>query len=361
MGDVQDIAAQLNAVFGEGTVRLGSDPSLVVRYWPTGVLPVDVLLGGGIPAGRFTEIFGDYSTLKSYIGLRCIAEVQRLGGTTALVDTEHAFDPDWAHRLAVDTSALLLQHPPNGEAAVKITEVLIRNKIDLIVWDSVAATLPKAYQEATPGDSASEAPARLAALMSKACARLNAANSSTAILAINQTRVNVGMTYGGTRDVTPGGKALNYYASYRVRCSKAGKITVPIKQDDGEKMVDGKETVAVKIRASLEKSKLSAPHREALFIFDLMTGTTDDLGYLVAQGLERGLVVAPNSRYTIPEAMDGSVHGQEKFKTWLAENPEVVTWLRDQILEPSLTASPGKPTAPVKKTASRTKRRPSKS
>lgn len=360
MSDVADIANQLNAVFGEGTVRLGNDPSLVVKFWPTGVLPVDVLLGGGIPAGRFTELFGDSSALKSYIGLRCIAEVQKRGGTAALVDTEHAYDPEWASRLGVHVSDLLLQHPPTGEAAVKVTEVLIRNKCDLIVWDSVAATLPKAYQEATPGDSASEAPARLAALMSKACARLNAANSSTAILAVNQTRVNVGMTYGATRDSTPGGKALNYYASLRVRFSKAGKITRPIKQHDGEKFVDGKEITAIKVRASLEKSKLSAPHRESLFVFDLATGMTDDLGFLVAQGLERELVTASNARYTIPEAMEGTVHGQENFKSWLSENPEVVEWLRDQILEPSLTASPGRQAAPDKKKESPTRRRPSR-
>ncbi len=144
MSTAHELMAEINKALGAGTVRLGSDESLVVRHLPTGVLPIDHLLDGGIPRGRFTEIFGAYSTLKSYIALSCIAQTQKAGGVCAIVDTEHAYDPEWAEGLGVRTDDLIYQAPETGEEAIDVSEVLIRNGVDLIVWDSVAATLPQA-------------------------------------------------------------------------------------------------------------------------------------------------------------------------------------------------------------------------
>ena len=170
MSRAQDIAAALNTAMGAGTVRLGSDPSLVVKYLPTGCLPVDVILGGGLPRGRSVEIFGGFSTLKSYIGLRAVATTQASGGTCAIIDTEHAFDPEWATLLGVNVGELIVQHPDTGEQGIMILTTLIQNQVDLVVVDSVAALLPKAYAEAKPGED--QQPARLAALMSKGMQRM---------------------------------------------------------------------------------------------------------------------------------------------------------------------------------------------
>lgn len=368
-----ELAAQINSALGDGTIRLGSDPSLEVRYWPTGVLPIDYLLNGGVPAGRFIEIFGDYSTLKSFIAQKAIATVQAMGGRTALVDTEHAFDPVWGGKLGIDLPQLLLQQPNTAEDGVAVMEVLVRDQYDLIVWDSIATSQPKQYREAKPGESADIAPAGLARVMSAGLRRLNSANKKTSIMALNQTRVNVGMTYGGVRDTTPGGKAMPFYASYRLKLVKAGKITEDVKVHDGEKLVPGKRVLAQKIKASLEKSKLSAPFQETWFLYDLRTGDVDEAAFLMSQGLERGQIKeGSGGRFTIPGILDTSIHGKPKFKQWLLDNPEVLEWLKTEIITtgapaitaaPSVTAStvpsdqsPGK-SQPVKKTAGRPKKK----
>lgn len=323
-----DIAKSLNTVFGEGTVLLGSDPSLTVTFWPTGVLPFDALLGGGLPVGRSIEVFGDYSSLKSYLALKAIAAVQAQGGVAALVDTEHAFDPEWAQALGVDTDDLIVQMPETGEDAVKVTEVLIRNGTDLIVWDSVAATQPKQYAEKAPGDD--NQPGALARFMSSSLRRLNSINKKTCLLYINQTRVNVGMTFGPA-EANPGGKALGFYASQRIRMVKAGKITHTEKAHDGEKLIDVRVTDAVKIKAVLEKSKLNRPLREEWFLFDLHGGRIDETAWLIAQGLERGVITFKGAMWTIPDYLEDSVRGREKFKEWLDGDPEAKEWLLNEL------------------------------
>ena len=286
----QAIMATVNAAFKQNVIGLASAPSLVVTYIETGVFPFDFLLQGGLPRGRFVEIFGDYSTLKSYVGLKAIASVQRDGGVAALIDTENAFDPQWATSLGVDTSALLYQHPENGEKAIDLAEALIRAKVDLIVFDSVAATLPKSEQQTELGGDKNIQPARLASLMSLAMRKLTAANDKTAVLWINQTRVNVGVMFG-SNEAVPGGKALPFYASMRIAFRKAGRVTKDaVIYKDGALVKGGKETVALTIKATLEKSKLNKPFREVYFNFDLTEGATDDIGFLINQGLEAGSV-----------------------------------------------------------------------
>lgn len=342
MTKAHDLMAEINKALGAGTVKMGSDKSLEVKRLPTGVLPIDHLLDGGIPTGRFTELFGAYSTLKSYIALSCIAQTQKSGGTCAIVDTEHAYDPTWATAIGVDTDDLIYQSPETGEEAVDVTEVLVRNGVDLIVWDSVAATLPQA--ESTKRMSKeSVQPARLAALMSIGMRKLTAANSHTAILFINQTRLSVGVVFGDPETV-PGGRALPYYASYRVALRKAGKEKESLETYDGSgKKTSVNQVVGHKIRATLEKSKLSAPSRDALFTFDLKTGRVDEVGYALAAGLEKGIVKHEGRSWWVSE--DEKIVGAEKFRGWLAERPEVVDRIRTALLEPSGSPEPDSKTA----------------
>ena len=317
MSKAQQLAKELNAVLGAGTVRMGNDPSLKVRFIPTGVLPIDVLLQGGIPRGRFTEIFGAYSTLKSYIALRAIAETQKAGGVAALVDTEHAFDPAWAESLGVVVDDLIYKTPDTGEEAVDISEFLIRSNVDLLVWDSVAATVPQSLATKRLSKETIQ-PARLAALMSEASRKLTTANSSTAVLFINQTRINVGQLFGDP-ETTPGGKAMGFYASYRLAFRKAGKLTdtVTMYDSDGKK-VTGKETYAHKIKVVVEKSKLNKPHRETMLTFDLRTGAIDEVGFMISYGLENGLINHEGQMWWL-KGKQTKHRGVEKFRQSLTE------------------------------------------
>lgn len=327
----QQLAAEINKALGAGTVKFGSDESLIVKRLPTGVLPIDVLLDGGIPTGRFTELFGAYSTLKSYIGLACIARTQASGGVCALVDTEHAYDPEWAANLGVNTGDLIYQSPETGEEAIDVSEVLIRNGVDLIVWDSVAATVPQA-ESVKRMSKESVQPARLAALMSMGLRKLTAANKHTAVLFINQTRLSVGVMFGDPETV-PGGKALPFYASYRVALRRAGKDKEAVESYD----LDGKKTstnqvVGHKIKATLEKSKLSAPSRDVLFTFDLRSGQVDEVGFLLGAGLEAGVIQHEGRSWWYRDRE--KVVGAEKFLGWLREHSEVLTEIKQALLAP---------------------------
>lgn len=330
MTTAKELMAEINKALGAGTVRMGSDESLLVEHLPTGVLPIDLLLDGGIPRGRFTEIFGAYSTLKSYIALSCIAQTQKVGGVCAIVDTEHAYDPVWAESLGVRTDELIYQAPETGEEAIDVSEVLIRSGVDLIVWDSVAATLPQA-ESVKRMSKESVQPARLAALMSLGMRKLTAANKNTAVLFINQTRLSVGVVFGDPETV-PGGKALPFYASYRLALRKAGKVKdSKDTYDDTGKKISVNEVTGHKIRATLEKSKLSAPSRDVLFTFDLNSGRIDELGYLISIGLEKGVIIHEGRSWWLQNQTDKIV-GLEKFRGWLEENPNEVAKIRVELL-----------------------------
>ena len=211
----------------------------------------------------------------------------------ALVDTEHSFDPEWAVSCGVDIAALMLSQPETGEEAVDAGEVHIRAGVDLLVFDSVASLLPKSEQEVQLGRKTPQ-PARLAALMSLAMRKLTAANSSTAVLWINQTRMNVGVTFGSP-ETTPGGKALGFYSSIRIAMRKAGRVTEDVVTykpgNDGKPAkTTSKKTVAQVIKATVEKSKLNRPYNEVWFTFDLRTASIDDIDFLAREGLAAGVV-----------------------------------------------------------------------
>lgn len=326
---LDDLTKMVNAVY-PGSMTVASDPDLAVVRTPTGVLPIDFILDGGIPRGRFIEVFGSYSTLKSYWLYRSLASFQQQDKRIALIDTEHSWDPDWGSELGIDPRHMMIGRPETAEQAVGIVEALIRQKYDLVGFDSIAAAQPKQYAEAMPGDD--NAPGALARVMSRGLARLTAANKHTSAIFVNQTRATIGQTFGA-KSTTSGGRAMGFYASYRLSFVRTGKITVPAKQWDGETMIDSKQVVGHKIQATLEKSKLSAPYRDCHFVFDLASGSVDDVGWLIGQGLERGLINRTKTgHHTIEGVLDKAIHGKDNFRQWVEDNEEVQEWLKDSIL-----------------------------
>lgn len=330
-----ELMKEINATFGKDTIQKASDPYYKVTNLPTGVAPIDDLLHGGLPFGRFVEIFGDYSTLKSYIGYKAIAECQKRGMLAALIDTEHSFDPDWAKQCGVDVEALLIRRPENGEEAMDVAEILIRGKVDLIVFDSVAAALPKAEQEKSLNKDKVQ-PARLAQLMSLAMRKLTAANSKTAMLWINQTRINVGVMFG-SNEAVPGGKALPFYASYRIAVRKSGNVFRDVERyqmkDGKPTRVKNKQKIGQLITATVEKSKLSAPHESIQFTFDFQTAGVDDWQYLANKALSDGVlaldrgkwwdVSEPTKKYTEKEAREAWATEDLEFLIASASSGEI--------------------------------------
>ena len=218
---------QIKKQFGEGAVmRLGQNNGMHVDAISTGSLSLDLALGiGGLPRGRIIEIYGPESSGKTTLALHCVAEGQKMGGNAAFIDVEHALDPVYASALGVDVDSLLVSQPDTGEQALEITEALVRsNAIDVIVVDSVAALVPRAEIEGEMGDSHVGLQARL---MSQALRKLAGAISKSNCVAIfiNQLREKVGVVYGNP-EVTPGGRALKFYASVRMDIRSIGKICV---------------------------------------------------------------------------------------------------------------------------------------
>jgi recombination protein RecA len=324
-----DVAAQINQMY-PGAVTTASDPDLAVTRLPSNVLPLDSILDGGIPRGRFIEVYGSYSTLKSYWLYKALAAYQQAGKKIALIDTEHSWDPAWGISLGIDPDDMLIARPETAEQGIGILEALIRQRYDLVGFDSIAAAEPKQYATVAPGDD--DAPAALARVMSRGLARLTAANKHTSVIFINQTRATIGVTFGA-KSTTSGGKAMGFYASYRLSFVRTGKITENFKQWDGEKFIDSKRVVGHKIQATLEKSKLSAPHTDCHFVFDLRTGQVDETGWLIGQGIERGIIQRTTTgHHTIEGVLDKSIHGAGNFRQWVEDNPEVVTWLKEAIV-----------------------------
>lgn len=309
---------EVNKALGKEVLHLGNDVRFETTYIPTGVLPFDVLTRGGFPRNRITELYGDWSTMKSYLCLMAVVQVQASGGSAALIDTEHAYDSDWAAALGVNTDDLIVMHPATGEEAVDATETLIRGGIDLLLWDSVAATLPK--DEASKASEDSFQPGRLATLMSRSLRKLTTANTNTAMVYTNQVRMNIGVRFGNP-ETTPGGKSLPFFASMRVNLRKTSKVT----QDIAVKGKTVKLVTGMGIRASLEKSKVNRPHRVMEFLFDYRTSGVDDLDWLTRHGLEHGYVILTGRKYSSPLDPDGKECTYEsRWRDYLASNLPLV-------------------------------------
>src|SRR6188508_3135888 len=300
--------SQIEKQFGKGSImRLGSkDVIAQIPAISTGSVSLDYALGiGGVPRGRVIEIFGPESSGKTTLTLQIIAEAQKLGGTAAFVDAEHALDAGYARKLGVDLDNLLVSQPDNGEQALEIVEVLIRsNAVDVVVVDSVAALVPRAEIDGEMGEAQMGLQARL---MSQALRKLTGAvsKSKTSLIFINQLREKIGVMFGNP-ETTTGGRALKFYASVRIDIRRIGAIK------DGDQVVGGRT------RVKIVKNKLAPPFREAEF--DVMYGEgISKEGDLLDLAVDRKIVDKSGTWF----AYDGERLGQgrENVKQFLKDNP----------------------------------------
>ncbi|MCL4454339.1 MAG: recombinase RecA [Deinococcus sp.] len=305
--------------FGKGAVmRLGETPRQQVDVIPTGSLGLDLALGvGGIPRGRIIEVYGPESGGKTTLALSIVAQAQALGGVAAFVDAEHALDPAYAKNLGVNVDELLVSQPDTGEQALEIVELLTRSgAVDIIVVDSVAALVPQAEIEGQMGDAFVGLQARL---MSQALRKLTAAlsKSNTCALFINQIREKVGVMYGNP-EVTPGGRALKFYASIRLDVRRQGQ---PIKV--------GNDAVGNRVRVKVTKNKMAPPFREAEIELYFGRGI-DALADLVTVAVNAEVVQKSGSWLSYQETRLGQ--GKEKAAEYLKEDPKMAKEIREKVI-----------------------------
>lgn len=309
---------QIEKQFGKGAImRLGeSSVNTAIEVISTGALPLDIALGvGGVPRGRMIEVYGPEASGKTTLGLHIIAESQRAGGIAALIDAEHAVDPEYARNLGVNVDELLISQPGTGEEALEIVDGLVRSgALDLIVIDSVAALVPKAEIEGDMGDSHMGLQARL---MSQALRKLAASSSKskTAIVFINQIREKIGVMFGNP-ETTPGGRALKFWASVRIEVRRIDSIK------------SGTEIVGNRTRAKVVKNKVAPPFRQAEF--DIMFGRgISKVGAVLDMAVEAGLVEKSGTWFTYGDQR--LAQGRENAKAFLEEHAELLNELEQKI------------------------------
>ena len=296
--------------FGKGSVmRLGdAAEKMQVEVIPTGSLQLDFALGvGGLPKGRIVEIYGPESSGKTTVALHCVAEAQKMGGTAAFIDAEHALDPVYAEKLGVDIDELYVAQPDNGEQALDICEALVRSgAIDIVVIDSVAALVPKAEIEGDMGDSHVGLQARL---MSQALRKLAGVISKTNAVAIfiNQLREKVGVVYGNP-ETTTGGKALKFYASVRLDIRK------------GEAIKEGSEIIGNRTKIKVVKNKVAPPFKTCMV--DILYGEgISSSGELLDLAVERDLIKKAGAYYSYNGERIGQ--GRDNARKYLMDNPDI--------------------------------------
>ncbi|MDO4222540.1 MAG: recombinase RecA [Acinetobacter sp.] len=314
--------AQIEKNFGKNTImRLGDNTVQAVEAVSTGSLSLDVALGiGGLPKGRIIEIFGPESSGKTTLTLQVIAQYQKLGGTCAFIDAEHALDPQYARKLGVDIDNLLVTQPDNGEQALEIADMLVRSgAVDLIVVDSVAALTPKAEIEGEMGDSHMGLHARL---MSQALRKItgNAKRSNCMVVFINQIRMKIGVMFGSP-ETTTGGNALKFYASVRLDIRRIGQVK------DGEDIV-GNET-----KVKVVKNKMAPPFREAQFQILYGKGI-NYVGEVIELATEHEIVKKSGAWYSYNGEKIGQ--GKNNVVRYLEENPQVFQTIEQQVRDLAL-------------------------
>ncbi|MSQ01886.1 MAG: recombinase RecA [Myxococcales bacterium] len=302
--------------FGKGAIMRLDGPAEAVEVIPTGSVGLDLALGcGGYPRGRVIEIYGPEASGKTTLALHAMAEIQRLGGTAAFIDAEHALDPSYAARLGVRVPELILAQPDDGEQALDIVEALVRSTaVDLVVVDSVAALVPKAEIEGEMGDLQLGSHARM---MSKAMRKLVAiaSRSATTVLFINQIRQKIGVTFGPS-EVTTGGNALKYYASIRLDVRRVSTLK------------KAEVAVGARTRVKVVKNKLAPPFRTVEF--DILYGTgIHQVGEVIELAESQGGLVRHGTWYVLGETRVGP--GRERLLEHLDAHPEVVVALRGQL------------------------------
>jgi recombination protein RecA len=305
---LQAALAQIEKVYGKGSImRLGAkDRAIEIEAIPTGSLGLDLALGiGGLPKGRIIEIFGPESSGKTTLTLHVVAEAQRLGGTCAFVDAEHALDPGYAAKLGVKIEDLLISQPDTGEQALEIADTLVRSgSIDVLVVDSVAALVPKAELEGDMGDSHMGLQARL---MSQALRKLTGSISRTncMVIFINQIRQKIGVMFGNP-ETTTGGNALKFYASVRLDIRRIGAIK------------DKEAVVGNQTRVKVVKNKVAPPFRQVEF--DIMYGEgISKVGEILDLGCTAGIIEKSGSWFSWDGQRIGQ--GRENAKQYLKDNP----------------------------------------
>ncbi|MCJ7722598.1 MAG: recombinase RecA [Anaerolineales bacterium] len=296
--------------YGEGAImRLGEAHSMKTDVIPTGSLSLDIALGvGGIPRGRITEIFGPESSGKTTISQHIVAEAQKLGGTAAFIDMEHALDPSYAALCGVDIDNLLVSQPDTGEQALEITETLVRSgAVELVVIDSVAALVPRSEIEGDMGDPTMGAQARL---MSQALRKLSSAinQTKTAVVFTNQLRHKIGVMFGNP-ETTTGGQALKFYASIRLDVRRIQSIKV------------GAEVIGNRTRVRVVKNKVAPPFREAEFDIMYNEGISK-AGDLLDLATKLEIIEKRGAFFSYGDARLGQ--GRENSKDYLRQNPDLM-------------------------------------
>lgn len=310
--------SQIEKQFGKGSImRLGeADARLAVEAIPTGALSLDIALGiGGMPRGRVIEIFGPESSGKTTVALHVIAEAQKAGGIAAFIDAEHALDPVYAKRLGVDIDNLLISQPDTGEQALEIAEALVRSgAVDVVVIDSVAALTPRAEIEGEMGDAHVGLQARL---MSQALRKLTAAigKSRTCAIFINQIREKVGVMFGNP-EVTPGGRALKFYATIRLEVKRV------------EVLKQGQQMIGSRTRARVVKNKIAPPFREAEFDIIYGQGISRE-GSILDLGEANDVITRSGTWYSYGDIKLGQ--GRENAREFLRDNPELAAEIESKI------------------------------
>lgn len=316
---LEQTIAQIEKQFGKGSImKLGEAPVQTVEVIPTGCLTLDTALGiGGLPRGRIIEIYGPESSGKTTVSLHIIAEAQKMGGTAAFIDAEHALDPTYASRLGVDIKNLYVSQPDTGEQGLEICESLVRSgSVDIVVIDSVAALTPKAEIDGEMGDSHVGLQARL---MSQALRKLAGITSktNTCVIFINQLREKVGVMFGNP-ETTPGGKALKFYSSVRLDVRK------------GEVIKDGDKSVGAKTKVKVVKNKMAPPFKTAEFDIVFGYGISKE-GSLLDMAVMYDIVQKSGAWFSYNGEKIGQ--GKENTKGFLANNPDVYADIEAKVKE----------------------------
>ena len=325
--------AQIDRAFGKGSaMRLGQKEAQEVEVISTGSLGLDLALGvGGLPKGRVIEIYGPESSGKTTLALHVVAEAQKLGGTAAFVDAEHALDPVYAKKLGVDVENLIVSQPDTGEQALEIVDTLVRSgAIDVLVVDSVAALVPRAEIEGEMGDSHVGLQARL---MSQSLRKLTGSisRSKCIVIFINQLRMKIGVMYGNP-ETTTGGNALKFYASVRLDIRRTGQIK------------DGDDIVGNTTRVKVVKNKVAPPFKQVEF--DIMYGQgVSKIGEVLDLGVKAGIVEKSGAWFSHDSVRIGQ--GRENSKKFLLANPTTAAKIEAAIrgnmaqVSDALLTSPG--------------------